>query len=330
MRLYGPGTGSAARGGGYTVNASVESLAQRCRIALVRSWLFAPADVTRRATKALSCGAGAAVLDLEDAVAHSRKVEARQRAVQSLRQPHRSRGYVRMNGLSHGGLEDLRAIVGPWLDGVFLPKAESSGEVEAVHSELLRLESNSGMEPGSIDLVPIIESCIGLVRVHDVASASPRVSRLALGAGDFTRDLGIEWTRDERELEYARFQLAVASRAAGLAPPIDTVYIDLADDAGLRESVLRGVRWGFGSKCAIHPAQLGAIHEGYAPAPEAVAQARRIVNSFEIAEKAGEAALRVDGKLVDYAIFEKARALLDLADRHARAAHYLDPHAPAV
>lgn len=285
----------------------------------IRSWLIAPANVQRRATKALRCGADAAVLDLEDAVANSEKAAARLDAVARLQEERETFGYVRVNGHGRGCTEDLKAIVGPWLDGIFLPKAEDAATLHAVDAELSELEQQRGIRPGAIDLVPIIESCAGLARVLEIAAATPRVSRLAFGAGDFARDLGIEWTRDEEELEQPRFQIAVASRTAGLAAPIDTVFIGLTDVDGLAASVRRGVRWGFGSKSCIHPDQLGPIHRGLAPDPKAVAEARKIVEAFEQAERAGQAAIRLDGKLVDYAIAKQAGDLLALADKHAAA-----------
>jgi len=292
---------------------------QEHRERFIRSWLIAPANVQRRASKALRCGADAAVLDLEDAVANSEKEAARLDAVARLQEAHRAFGYVRVNSHGEGCSEDLKVIVGPWLDGILLPKVQSSATLHAVDAELSELERQRGMERGSIDLVPIIESCAGLARVLEIAEATPRVSRLAFGAGDFALDLGIEWTRDEEELEQPRFQIAVASRAAGLAAPIDTVFIGLADVEGLTASVQRGARWGFGSKSCIHPDQLNAIHRGFAPDSQAVAQARRIVEAFEQAERAGNAAIRLDGKLVDYAIAKQASDLLRLAEKHARA-----------
>lgn len=292
----------------------------------VRSWLFAPANVTRRASKALHCGAGAAVLDLEDAVAISQKEQARGMAVDCLREPRKSFGYVRVNPYGEGCAQDLAVVVGPWLDGILVPKAEEARTMQAIDAALLTLEAGCGLAPGTIDMVPIIESCAGMARVHEVAAATPRISRLAFGAGDFTRDLAIEWTRDESELEPARFQIAVASKAAGLAPPIDTVFIGLSDPDGMAASVARGRRWGFGSKTCIHPDQLEAIHRGFAPPADAVAQARRIVEAFEESERAGNAAIRLDGKLVDYAIVKAASDTLALADLHAQAERELTPH----
>ena len=114
----------------------------------------------------------------------------------------------------------------------------------------------------------------------------------------------------------------------GLAAPIDTVFIGLSDPEGMRASVARGVRWGFGSKSCIHPDQLAPIHQGFAPEPEAVANARKIVVAFEAAESAGDAAFRLDGKLVDYAIVKKARDLVALAELHEQAERGLAPASP--
>lgn len=294
-------------------------MTQARNVRFVRSWLIAPANVARRATKALNCGADAGVLDLEDAVALSEKPGARQLAVDRLREPRKSLGYVRVNACEEGCYNDLAIIVGPWLDGIMVPKAEDARSLQAIDWALRQLEINQGMAPGSIDIVPIIETCAGITNIMEVARSTPRISRMAFGGGDFTRDMGVDWTRDEAELEQARFQVVIASRSAGLAPPVDTVFVDLSDDAGMKASVARGVRTGFGSKSCIHPEQLAPIHSGFAPPAAAVAEARQIVEMFEKSEAAGDAAFKLNGKLVDYAIAKRAQDLLDLAEQHRQA-----------
>lgn len=283
---------------------------------LVRSWLIAPANVERRATKALNCAADAGVLDLEDAVAISEKPGARALAVERLRAPRKARGYVRVNAYEEGCFHDLAAIVGPWLDGIMLPKAEDAQSMRSVDWVLRQLEAGCGMTPGTIDLVPIVETCAGVARAAEIGASTPRIRRLAFGGGDFTRDMGVPWGRDESELAQARFHVVVASKTAGIEQPIDTVFVDLTDDAGLAASVARGVGAGFGSKCCIHPEQVAAIHAGFAPAAAAVAEARQIVESFAKAEAEGSAAYRLNGKLVDYAIAKRAQDLLAIAERH--------------
>src|SRR5438552_11435837 len=148
----------------------------------VRSWLIAPANVQRRATKALNCGAGAGVLDLEDAVAVSQKGQARQLAVERLREPRKSLGYVRVNAWGEGCEQDLEVVVGSWLDGILVPKAENGRAVQAIDAQLRQLEARRGLAAGAIDMVLIIESCAGLDRALEVAEASPRTSRLAFRA----------------------------------------------------------------------------------------------------------------------------------------------------
>lgn len=286
------------------------------RNTLIRSWLIAPANVERRARKSLNCGADAAVLDLEDAVAITEKSTARQLAVQRLRESRTAWGYVRINAYEEGCYHDLMEVVGPWLDGILVPKAEDASSLLAIDWALRQLESHHGMAPGSVDMVPIIETCAGVMNIASIARATTRISRLAFGGGDFTRDMGIAWTRDEAEVHEARLQTVMASRAAGLAKPIDTVFIHLDDDEGLHASVQRGVQLGFGSKSCIHPQQLQAIHAGLAPSAEAVADAQRVVDAFSQAEAAGSAAIRLDGRLVDYANAQSAKDLLVLHEQH--------------
>lgn len=289
------------------------------RNTLIRSWLIAPANVERRASKSLRCGADAAVLDLEDAVAVAEKPAARQLAVQRLREPRTALGYVRINGYEEGCYHDLLEIVGPWLDGILVPKAQDASSLQSIDWALRQLEVSQGMVPGSIDMVPIIETCAGVMNIASIARATPRISRLAFGGGDFTRDMGIAWTRDEAEVHEARLQTVMASRAAGLAKPIDTVFIHLDDEPGLRASVQRGVQLGFGAKSCIHPQQIAAIHQGLAPAPAAVADAQRVVDAFIQAEAQGRAAIRLDGRLVDYANAQSAKDVLALHEQHRQA-----------
>ncbi len=286
------------------------------RVKNVRSWLFVPADHERRVRSALGCGADAVILDLEDAVAISEKPRAREMALAWVREPREPRLYVRVNGLDEGCFQDLDAIVAKGLDGILLPKTEQAGQLEQVVAQIRALEKARGLTTGSIDLIAIIETCKGVANLGEIAAAVPPRGRLALGAGDFTLDMGIEWTREEEELEQVRFLVALWSRVHRLAPPMDSVFLGLKDPEGLKASVARGARWGFGSKACIHPDQIPVVHDGLTPPDELLAEALEIVRSFQEAEARGVAAIQVNGKLVDYPIAQKAKNLLE---RHGQA-----------
>lgn len=286
----------------------------------LRSMLFAPGNQPRLVSKVGTFGSDAVILDLEDAVPHSEKAATRPAVRAALATlaggPLR---YVRVNALDSGLLfDDLAAIVCPDLDGIVLPKVDTPEDLVTAETRLAELEQSAGLEPGQIDLLPLIESARGVLNARAIAEAGRRVRRLGFGAGDFRRDVAVTfsgtlWEPDGLELLFARSQIVLVSRAAGLEPPIDTVWLDVRDHAGLEQDALAARRIGFGGKCAIHPGQIPIINRIFSPSEEEIAYARRVVEAFERAEAEGSASIAVDGRLVDYAIVVKARWLLERA-----------------
>ncbi|MBK1657227.1 HpcH/HpaI aldolase/citrate lyase family protein [Paracraurococcus ruber] len=287
-----------------------------------RSFLFAPGDHPRRAEKVLTAGADAAILDLEDAVAIAAKVAARDAVRAGLQRPRTCRAFVRVNAFgTEWCFGDIQSVAGPGLDGIVLPKLEEAGELLAVDWMLSALERERGLPPGGIEVMPLLETARGLARLDGLARAAAalggRVRRLAFGAGDYTLDLGIAWGLAETELETARAAIVLASRAAGLDAPIDTVWIELREAEAYRASCARGAALGFQGRLCIHPDQVAAAHAAYSPPAEELARARRIMAAFAEAEARGLASIQVDGRFVDYPIVERARRMLALADRIA-------------
>lgn len=282
-----------------------------------RTFLFAPGDHPRRAEKAFGVGADAAILDLEDAVAASAKVAARDAVKAALKRPRACRGYVRVNAfdtpLCFG---DIEAVAEARPDGIVLPKLEDPAQLVAVDWMLGALERALGLPARGIDVVPIVETARGHVRLRELAlhaaALGGRVKRLAFGAGDYTLDLGVVWSPDEAELAAVRGEMVLASRNAGLEAPIDTVWIELRDAAGYTRSCARGAAMGFGGRLCIHPDQVAAANAAYSPPEAEVARARRIVAAFEAAEAEGSASIQVDGRFVDYPVVERARRVLHL------------------
>lgn len=281
-----------------------------------RSFLFAPGDHARRAEKVMQSGADAAILDLEDAVALSAKVAARDAVNAALARPRDFRGYVRVNSFDTPFcFGDILAVVGPRLDGIVLPKLEEAGQLAAVHWMLSALERERGLAEGGIDLMPIVETARGLAALRGLAAAAKalgRVKRVAFGAGDYTLDLGLTWTLDESELETARAEFVLASRAAGLEAPIDTVWIELRELEAYRRSCARGVTLGFQGRLCIHPDQVPIANAAYSPSAAEVERAERIVAAFQDAEAKGLASIQVEGRFVDYPIVDKAQRILAL------------------
>jgi citrate lyase subunit beta/citryl-CoA lyase len=271
----------------------------------IRSYLYVPASDPRRVDKALGSDADAVVLDLEDAVAPNRKSEARKTARQLLEAVPPKPVLVRVNALGSSlAAEDLEAVAGPNLFGIRLPKAEDPQEVRRAAETL----------EGSGAIVQcLIESALGLELAFELARSHDRVTAVSLGEADLAADLG---ARDEAGLLYARSRVVVASKAAGLAGPVQSVYTDVRDLDGLRRSTREGRGLGFVGRSAIHPAQLPVINEVFTPTEEEVAEAEQLLARLE--ESAGEgtgAFVLEDGRFVDKAVVEGARSTLALAGR---------------
>lgn len=283
---------------------------------LHRSYLYVPGSEPAKALKALHCGADAVVLDLEDAVAGSEKAAAR-RAVAAVVAEHAVASpaavHVRIN-VSPDGYdgEDLAAVVAPGLDGLRLPKASSPDAVRALHDELGRREAEAGVPAGSVALYPTVESALGVDAVRDVVASSERVVRFAFGASDFLADIGAGAAHEADATLVARSLVVLASRQAGVGPPIDSVHTQLADDEGLRAAATWARDLGFLGKSVIHPRQVPVVHEVFTPSPELLAWARTVVDALARSEQDGRGAILVDGGFVDAAVAARARAVLAL------------------
>ncbi|MBK6597277.1 MAG: CoA ester lyase [Proteobacteria bacterium] len=282
----------------------------------LRSFLFAPGNHPRRAEKVFLVGADVAVLDLEDAVAVAEKEAARGSVLGALRQRRDSKAYVRVNAFdTRWCYGDLDAVVIEGLDGIVVPKAESAQQLQAIATRISELEQQRGLTVGAIDLMAIIESARGVLLAEEIAAATPRLSRLAFGGADYTNDLNLEWTPEERELDFARARLAHASRLAGIEPPVDTVVVQIKDTERFRHSARTGKQFGFLGKLCIHPDQVAVCNEVFSPSAAEIAHAQSVVLAFEEAEARGVAAIQVDGAFIDYPVVYRARRVLALASR---------------
>jgi citrate lyase subunit beta / citryl-CoA lyase len=277
----------------------------------LRSFLFAPGNHARRVEKALTLDADAVILDLEDAVATAEKPATREPVAAALGRPRRGLLYVRVNAVdTQFCYGDLVAIARPGLDGVILPKVESAAGLATIDWLLAQLERDRGLPPGGIDLIPIIETARGLDRLGAILGAGTRVRRVAFGAGDFTLDVNMTWSRDEAELAHARAAIVTASRAAGIEAPLDTVWVDLPDRDGLDASARTALRFGFQGKMCIHPDQIEVVNRVFTPSEAEIAFAERVAAAFAKAEAEGSAAIQLDGKFIDYPIVYRAQRVL--------------------
>ena len=289
-----------------------------------RSFLFAPGNMARRVEKALTLEADAVIVDLEDSVATAEKAATRKAIAAALERPRRPRGYVRVNAPSsvfcHG---DLVQTLHPRVDGVVLPKVESAADLHAIDWLIWNLERDLGIAEGSLDLIPQIETAAGVQRIDRIVQARNlrpykgpwRVKRVAFGAADYAHELGLTVGPDEAELADARARIVLSSRAAGMENPLDSPWFDFKDSAGFARALERSRRGGFQGRLCVHPDQIAPVNAAYLPSADELARAERIVAAFRQAEARGEAAVQVDGQMVDYPVAYRAQALIDMVSK---------------
>jgi len=283
---------------------------------LYRSLIFVPGIRENMIEKARSFDADVIVLDLEDSVPPAEKEQARQivrRAIPTLAALGHA-VHVRVNPVESGlARDDLAAVVCPELSGLGLPKVESAQDIRDIDVLIREQELEQGVRPGTLALIPAIESAQGVLRCEEICRASTRLTAVTLGADDYTADLGMHRTREGRELDYARQVMAVCARAADILA-LDTPFADFRDEDGL----VRESEWvrslGFKGKYLIHPSQIEPANRVFRPSEEEVAYARRVVAAFEEEVARGHAAVQVDGRMVDTPVAKRARALIELAE----------------
>jgi len=284
----------------------------------MRSLLFAPADSDRKLDKALASGADAVIIDLEDSVAPSGKPAARGRAAAFLRgaisSTQRPRLIVRINSLQSGLADaDLDAVVPAHPDAILLPKSEGAASVIHLDAKLTAREALFGVADGHIRVVAIAtETASALFGLGTYRDAGTRLIGLTWGAEDLSADLGAEANRDARGEFLEPYRLArvlcLAGAVAAQVMPIDTVYVDFRDEAGLRREAEEARRDGFTGKMAIHPAQVAVINDVFTPTPNAIAQANAIVAAFAAAPGAG--VVGIEGVMYDQPHLKRAQQLL--------------------
>jgi len=284
----------------------------------MRSYLFVPADGGSKLDKAMASGADAVIVDLEDSIAPERKAAARPLAAafiaDAIKRPQRPRLLVRINGLQTGLADaDLDAVVPARPDAIMLPKAEGGGAVVHADAKLATREAIAGLPDGHIKIVAIAtETAQALFLAGTYRGASTRLTGLTWGAEDLSAELGAEANRDAdgRFLDPYRLArtLCLAGAANAEVAPIDTVYVDFRNDAGLRRECEEARRDGFTAKMAIHPAQVAIINDVFTPKPEAIARAQAIVDAFAAAPGAGT--VGIGGVMYDRPHLARARQVL--------------------
>ena len=285
---------------------------------MMRSFLFVPADSVKKLDKAMTSGADALIVDLEDSIAIERKARGRNSAAAFLKDAlavkPRPFILVRVNGLQTDLTDaDLDAVVPARPDGVMLPKAEGGASVVHTGAKLAVREATNGLADGSVKILPIAtETAAALFLAGTFAGSSPRLMALTWGAEDLSAQLGAQANRgaDGRFLDPYRLArvLCLTAAAAAEVPAIDTVYVDFRDEKGFRRECEEACRDGFTGKMAIHPAQVSIINELFTPTAAQMEKAEAIVAAF--AANPGAGTIGIDGRMYDRPHLARARALL--------------------
>lgn len=289
----------------------------------LRSMLFVPADSERKLAKSLSSPADVLILDLEDAVAESRKAIARDMAAEFITAQAAQitpKLFVRINPLDTGlAMGDLAGVVVPGLAGIMLPKTRSAADIVRLSHGLDALEARAGIAPGTVHIVPVAtETAHAMLSMQSYTAAAGSLSRLAgvtWGAEDLSAAIGAVSNRDEdgrySPLYLLAESLCLCAAASAGVPPLDTLHADFRDAAGLAAACRASRRRGFRGRVAIHPDQVAIINEAYSPSEAEVAHARRIVDAFAAQPEAGT--LSLDGVMIDKPHLTQALRTLGLA-----------------
>ena len=285
---------------------------------LPRSFLYVPANREKFLEKALALPSDAFIFDLEDSVPAAEKANARTGVRDYAPKIADNRVWVRVNGLETGLAEaDLDAAIGvKGIAGIFLPKVESRDEVVRWDGMIGALEKARGLAVGSTRLVLSIESAKGVLNAYDMSIAATRVASLSFGGaqdGDLNTDLGCVWSIDGPEMLHARCHTLLCARAARFDTPLDGVFSNVRDPEGFEKDTALSRRLGYRGRKLIHPSQIEPCNRLYAPSEAELDYYSRVLEAFDKALAQGSASTTVDGKMIDVAMANAARRMLDEA-----------------
>jgi len=306
-----------------------------CSLVKQQARLYMPGDQPHFAINADFYGADILIFDLEDSVPLARKFEARilvRRFLENSFLFRKSERAVRINPLStEESVHDIVEIVPAMPDIILLPKCESAMDVERLDTLLTANEEEYGLVPGSIRIMPIIESAKGVLAAYEIARASQRNSALCFGYEDFSRDIQskpdivkVAHVQDDgsqkvniqlNPVSYidsllARQIIILASRAADIEP-LDSSYSDIENTKGLLNSCYEARALGFTGKSVIHPSQIPYVKKAFLPSDEEVQYAKAVIAAYEESLKAGKGAVAIDGQMIDIPVVEKARRIIE-------------------
>ena len=280
-----------------------------------RSMLFLPGNTPNIIVNGEILGADAVILDLEDAVAPAEKDSARILVRNAIKYMGfgKCEVIVRINAIDTAYWQkDLEAIIPVRPSLIMPPKTSCAADVLAVDAYITQLEEKLGLEKGSVGLLPLIETALGVENAYQIASACPRVKAIFLGGEDLTADLRCKRTKEGQEIFYARSRMVVAARAAGVEV-YDTPFTDVNDDEGIYTDAQLAKSLGFTGKAAISPRHVKAINEVFSPSLKDIEYAYEVMEAIRIGKEQGKGAVSLRGKMIDAPIVARAQQTIDAA-----------------
>ncbi|RLD74509.1 MAG: CoA ester lyase [Bacteroidetes bacterium] len=281
-----------------------------------RTMLYIPGNNPAMLQQGGVYGADSLLLDLEDAVAINQKDAARILVRNILKEMnfYDTEICVRVNHIDTPfGMEDLEEIVPLQPDAIRFPKTETPEELERLIKIIQDIEDKHGLPHDKMTLHVMIETALGVQNVFDIAKFSKRVDAITIGGQDLTADMNISSTKDGSGIDLARKMIVMAAKANKI-DAIDTVFVDVNDDEGLRKETEYSKNIGFTGKAVINPRQIDIIHEVYQPTQEEIRKAYKIIKAFKKNKEAGIGVFSVDGKMVDAPVMARAAYVLELAE----------------
>ncbi len=280
-----------------------------------RSMLYVPTIQPRFIERAADRGADAIILDLEDSVPPAEKSRGRIALPDAIKQVSRKGAdvVVRCNRPIRELVKDLEVAVVPGVRALALPKIDSAQHICLIAEMIEELEQERGLPAGAIGMMAMVETASAFFRMHEIASAHPRIVSLGLGSEDFT--LSVDMAPEAEGLFYPKQQSVIAARAAGILPLGFVGSIaDISDLVAFRATIQRSRRLGFSGASCVHPSQLQILNEEFSPAPADVDYARRMLQCWDDTLAKGLGAVNFEGKMIDIPIVERARNLLTRHD----------------
>lgn len=278
-----------------------------------KSWFFIPGSKDKFLAKSADLDADVIIFDLEDSVVPDEKDEAREKIKPWLSNKDISaKKYIRVNEVhSTFFIDDIKTLTDENLDGFVLPKTSDTDDIKILDYLITTFERKNNLKLNQIKIVPLIETSKGILNAAAIASSSSRIEAMAFGAEDYMLDLSIP-SDSNRSLLHARSTLVAASSAAGINPPIDSVFTDFKDEEGLKKVSAQSRGFGFQGRLVIHPKQIDTVNTVYAPTASEIEEAEKIVDAFKSSIDDGNGAIEVDGKMIDPPVYERAKKLLEM------------------